>query len=644
MENVILEEDTYAVITLLGSDDYFGENANLQGVITAPIFGSAEGCQNLGYLYQYDAAKALPGGYTEADRITVAGTAVTDSQNRVVYIPPASHFNSDANVPYRFIRPYFKYKMVETNAVHDPKPLESNEVQVEIIITPVNDAPTVITDADVDPAVAGDFCWNANCRVPEDLGKHYRETAGTVGLWFGGDDVERSTLDILITRVECPADALLQTIEDVPQSVPRSGLSDASPFVLPTKIELYQPLRCSETLPKPPLIQALSFAPALDAFSTAGNFYCKVTYRVRDNLGAVSASKDIVISVDPINDVPRATEYVKKVEVFESDSLDFTVTSFDVEGDTYKMEILSCDDTKGRFFLRSGRTVPILCKDAPMILTVVPTPDANGKIAWPFTFTPNPGENQPVPYNELRFQFPEDSTGTTPGPRDLYIVEVTVLPRNSAPDVVLPSEGQVTTDQQRVAVPVSITDIDVDAATTAYEFTATIELVGTAPSTVLLQNAPITLPWTMTVDLPTLNQILTTMEVKFSQTRSDETITLRITANDNGAVGNCRDADGNLFPCSLSTSEELVVRFRTNRGIVGTAVGAGSAIGAGAAAVLAALAYRRFRKREDKFQPWTFNQEDEGAFENPLYTSDAQKENPLYEFTSGNAAPTTVGN
>jgi hypothetical protein len=635
MENVFMDEDTFAVIELLGSDDYYGENAKLQAVITQPVFGPTGGCANLGYLYQYTEGKAVS-DYTAAERITAANTAVTDGSNRVIYIPPQSHFNSDATVPYRYIRPSFAYKMVEIDAQHDPKPLESNEVVVTITINPINNPPTVISDSEVPVAEASDKCFNENCVVDEDLGKHYTETAGTIGLHFGGDDVERSTLDILITQVECPVDALLQTIEDVPQEVPRSGLSDATPFVLPTKINLDSPANCATAPASAPLVRGLEFAPALDANSKNGAAYCSLTYRVRDNAGAVSDTKTISIAVKPINDIPRATEVVTKLTIFEGETYQFSIKTFDVEGDTYKMRILSCGPN-GQWNLKARFPTPIDCSATPYIVDWAPVVEADGKLSWDFQFVVPQGENG-ADYSELRFELPEDLTGDAPTPRDLYIIEIDVLAENNYPRITMPENGVIWGGSPVIALPTLLTDPDVDHTTSALEFTFTIQrvphpIVGTLVGNLFLLDEQLELPQTWTLTLPELNNIFKDLNWRATQTRFAEEGRFNFTLNDNGNVGLCRDDDSlPPIPCAREIVLNADLRYSSQYGVTAAAVGAGSAVGAGAAAVLAALAYRRFRKRtDDSFQPWTFAETDEGAFNNPLYADTANHENPLYE-------------
>jgi hypothetical protein len=250
------------------------------------------------------------------------------------------------------------------------------------------------------------------------------------------------------------------------------------------------------------------------------------------------------------------------------------------------------------------------------------------------------GENQPTPYNELQFNFPERSTGDTPGNKDLYVVEVTVLPRNAAPTIAVPNAGDVVADHRRIPVPIAFADSDVDAKTTALEFTATIQAAPSATvlGKVYVSGVQVTLPWTTTLSLPELNAVLATVEVEASQDQADETEALQVIANDNGATGSCKDAVTGIFSeCALSTVQPLTVRFTSVQGVVSTAVGAGSAAAAGFAAALAALAYRRFRKREETAEPWSFEEDDQGAMVNPLYAETGLGgDNPLYSFGENN--------
>jgi hypothetical protein len=143
-----------------------------------------------------------------------------------------------------------------------------------------------------------------------------------------------------------------------------------------------------------------------------------------------------------------------------------------------------------------------------------------------------------------------------------------------------------------------------------------------------------------TCSLPAVAQFLRSVKVVAPLTlgAGQGFVGVKITANDNGFVGQCDVPYVTNDICELKDELTISINYTPagDNSIVTVASSAAAAGVAGAAAIAAVALFRRLnRKAEESYQPWDSNEDDDATAVNPLYQESGSKgQNALYEAKS----------
>jgi len=630
---VEVDEDSQVVITLEGSDDWYGEKDPFVAIITKNL-AAYQGCgSKVGKLYQYDDSKANKRG----EEIIGDNVQVTDPQRRIVYVPDPNMNSDDSLAVYTFVKPYFEFKVIETQSQAEPRLLESNTVFVSIFIRPRNDAPEVYNHNDVNWRVNDSICAH-ECEFDEDLGKHYKVETGTVPLWLGGDDIEKTALTFVVVDMDCPSTAFVRAVANnevitpnkLPYTIPAPNGNEYVPE---------DPLDCEVAPSRPALRNLLSFAPGRDEFNV-GSYYCRVTYKVVDSNGAESKTKDITVYVNPVNDRPRTK--AESVYGLEDLALDFVITGVDVENDEFDLVLDKCEhnEKRGKFFYKAGdEFVEFKCGQGSFVVerkfaVKEYTEDGQRVAVWAMRFIPEPNENG-LAYNYIFFHF-DDGKSVFDVALDTYNIEVNILPRNDAPEITLLAGEQVSTAGSEVSIAFAVSDPDFE-----FDYPVRVTVIADRATIVEESGKPgAGFEWSRELPIDEMNKVTSKLVVRRVAGASSEAYStkVKIVVSDLGNIGMCANSnDEEPKICPLEAEAEITVHFGVEPAdytVVGASAGA-----AGIAAILAgAIAYRWLRKKpDDDYQPWEIDDNDMTTTTNPLYEASGNcGENPLYEAKTSN--------
>eukprot|EP00027_Filamoeba_sp_ATCC50430_P012319 CAMPEP_0168578720 /NCGR_PEP_ID=MMETSP0413-20121227/21484_1 /TAXON_ID=136452 /ORGANISM="Filamoeba nolandi, Strain NC-AS-23-1" /LENGTH=2378 /DNA_ID=CAMNT_0008612587 /DNA_START=71 /DNA_END=7207 /DNA_ORIENTATION=- len=641
-------EDTLIVFNLTGEDK---ENDPLRAVIYRPLYSSqSDDCPLVGTMYQFNANLVTAADYQVSGvAINATNTSVTDSQGRVVYVPPANK-NTEETLNWNNCGPYFDYFVAEIASAAAPYNLTSDVSTMKVSIVAVNDVPLVWSDS-----------WSTNvtnacysdCTFDEDLDVHWRSPSGSVGLWFGGDDIEKGSLTVVIDSIVCPTGSSALFTEVPPYSnkvVPKGTNLN---YELSTQIALSAPGLCTDANPGGSLVQAIAFTPGLDENDGNMPYYCQVTYRVKDSQNATSSQKVISLKVIPKNDEPRPnppTNYFQSIIILEDTKASLSLEGVDPENDTVYLLITSCKSGKGIFTI-SGNEVDCTKQ------SFWTSDTGNGK--WTVEFTPNTGDYDPA-YNTLYYTYldynPQGAFVNLTS-LDTYIYQIDVKALNDVPvhnvfnlgNVTSPNTLTVYPQQQGVRanqgtrgiiLQIMVDDPDLDDPSKQGNLTVSITVVTTVSSSGqqafldigssdILVDALVFTPQQFVFFGPQslMQQTVGRVTVRWP---NNAAMTFRVFVNvsDNGNFGVCSD----LQPCVLWTASRTEFRASTTGSLSALVVGAA----AGGAAIVAGLAgvgaWKRFNKPKDGYEPWKeIAMPDAGAVNNPMYQGgQLSGTNPFY--------------
>lgn len=365
------------VIVTLPSDPEWEEDVTPSGAI--------------GKLYQYsDALAADVSATADAVEITVAGTVVTDSQGRVIYIPPANA-NSEYSPPSLQVYPWFEFYAQETSCCSDyvDTVRRSGSLKTQIMIAAVNDKPTLWSSSkrstldDIDS-----FCYKT-CTYAEDFGYSTGQKYDPVTLYAGGYDIELSDLTLEVSAVSCPA-ATLTTL-------------DGTEVAVGTTVS---------GLPQGKLSAAFLFKPLADDNGAA---YCTVSYYVYDDQNARSDDAwTITINIMAVDDLPVLDTTVETT--WESTPIDFSLEAHDVDSAEFYVSFVSCTG--------SGTVT----YDGVDVLTLT-SPITYGPLA--LTYTP-PANMAKAPLLTCEIEL-NDDLSVEVDPSDHGFLQINVLPLNDGP-------------------------------------------------------------------------------------------------------------------------------------------------------------------------------------------------------------------
>ena len=619
-------ENEALVITLSGYD-YTNENDQLQAEITKPLYSGGD-CDLTGDLYQYneELGSDAEAYATSGTKITEANTLVTDSQNRVVYVPPTYKNTDQVLKTFTLIKPYFAFRVTEVTKHAEPGYLKSTSNDIAITVKQVNQHPVVWNDAWVqDHGV--EACYS-DCVFQEDLGYEWRHTVNPVAIYFGGNDVEKGTLGFVVTAVDCPVGASLQTLGN--SELPRgNGLN----YALSTSVDLTAPSTCDYDVDSDigSLVQALTFVPELDANNNADGYYCKVTYKVVDEDGALSDdSKTVTIGINSINDEPRPKVGLLEVFVLENYHKDLVLKGTDPEDDQVQLVLLSCTEGQGSFSIVDGTTVtPIFCNYTSDYVV--------SPASFTLRFTPNVNEYG-YDYSTLEYTFLDN---VSPATKDVYTVKYHVVPANSPP--VISVGGSILEEHTSVNFVVKadsahpkpvIADANLDDTSLGL-VTVTLEIESAAALHIDLSGVEVE---NNTGSFVVFSGVITAVNKALDSlavyTEVEGSYNLHITVSDNGNSGGCLDANEDiLFSCVLASKTAIPYNAVLQSGSLNTFALGGAAAGALIiTGLIGAGVGKRMVKHAPEYKPWMIGQEPEnGVIDNPLYEGSAPTDNPLYD-------------
>ena len=152
-----------------------------------------------GALYQYNSALAASNAPGSGDTpITTFPIAITDANQRMIYLPPTNYNSAKPPLTPATIQPSLAYHVREVGHTDADLAYSSSQSAVPIWVEPVNDAPTVMEST----SSAGPFCWKNCSFVGDGVGTY---------IYAGGNDVEKNELHVLIVSNTCDALGTLKT-------------------------------------------------------------------------------------------------------------------------------------------------------------------------------------------------------------------------------------------------------------------------------------------------------------------------------------------------------------------------------------------------------------------------------------------------
>jgi hypothetical protein len=403
-------EDVVQLVHLLGENDKYGEDDDILTVTIVAIQSIYSNSYNEDPQLYYQFNENWYNSYVlDPTSVSVSaltpinlGEDVTDPFYRILFVPPQNmnRLASQTESPL-FISPRLQYQMVEIDSHAEPVQLRSVISDwVGITVNPVNDAPvTWGSEWNVESNPAYDEFYGGNAwTYPEGYGNDattfdntvciddcfYTEDFGFVGHYltlspreikFGGRDVEGDDLEVVIRSVDCQAE-LTQ-----PRNPTWELINSTGRFPVATEDLVGMTLgRLVERIPGQGyrLASMLTFAPARndwnvpsaethenDQSGEESSFYCQLTYALVDSEGLASddaelgqAPKTITLQVRQQNDQPTDTvlqdpENSATLIGYEDTNLYIRFDASDVEDDDFTFRVVSCDNSRGKFFFPS---------------------------------------------------------------------------------------------------------------------------------------------------------------------------------------------------------------------------------------------------------------------------------------------------
>jgi len=411
-----------------------------------------------------------------------------------------------------------------------------------------------------------------------------------------------------------------------------------------------------------------------------GSYYCKISYKVRDQEGAVSYKENtITTSVAPVDDPPRLRDGLQLVTAIEQQPKTFFIDAIDVEGRAFRTVLKSCKSTQGslEYCLDHACTVKrtIDCANIPVGGLVFDQPlnsvkrdlysnEQTGTKSYGYDLIFKSGPiyslRQGLGYQGLQFAFDD---GVAQG--DEFNVNINVVSLNEAPVFVV---NNVSTTQSTTEMDVninkgspfrpsiSVADKDVangdltvnitispqDGSKFSVDVTAvgsgllTANPRGGADGNVLSFDAEKGISFRG--KLSQINEALRTFTFYPKEDTLGKKYTVTFIVNDNGYTGQCGDPlsatlkwDG--VPCPLESKLVVNVVSMDKQLINGTAIAAGGLAAIGLTVLVALAAMRALNKKaaDGSYAPWTNFEADGSVLDNPLYEqSGIEGSSPIY--------------
>jgi len=618
------DEDTPIVFPLSGYDI---ENDTLISVVDKTPFeiNTMTGKEvKVGELYQYT-PNFDPKNPEEPMK---DGDSVTDSQKRVIYMPPAdknSARDTKDKFPAYYIHPQLTYHVVETETKELLRSV--NDQTLSINIRAVNDAPLMWdSDSHWFPFVNHTLC-HENCVFPEDWEAVWPHEFNSEMIWVGGHDIDNLRLQIIVTSLQC------QRTQLIARDGTQVPIAKTQHTLLP-----------DISIGRRRLESIFDIRPDYDNF---GKDLCILTYILYDG-ELESESHTVKISFDPINDQPRMADNDEEdgelftnnafsdLKRFSSKSLrdqpevtgdagddrwvslkeatpySFIVQGYDPEGDSFTIAVESCFEDKGYFTYTTsdGTETKIECgEDKKFPLPGKYTND--DKLT--FTFYP-PDDAVGGHFQEIVIDFDD---GNEEGETIEHHIIFDVLDINDPPIITYAGVASTshnvtlegTTDSKLIISIDNITDSDIrykqmevelksgwgEIKVSAIGSSESLEFKIREPSHILFYGLE-----------SEVRDTLRTLAYESEKTGED-LFSLRI--SDQGHTGKCPpDEEGvEAFPCIREAHFDAKIIMKHPKSLNTTAVAGGAVFGILILGIIVfGVMWRRFRTPPSNYVPWGF--------------------------------------
>jgi hypothetical protein len=419
------------------------------------------------------------------------------------------------------------------------------------------------------------------------------------------------------------------------------------------------------------LLPLIRFRPGADRSNDNGgygNYYCNISYKVRDEEGAVSYKENLIsVNVSPVDDPPRLRDGLQLVTAIEQQPKTFFVDAIDVESRSFRVVLKSCKNTQGTFeyCLDDACTTkrPINCASIPTTgLVFEPLIKSKKRDAasdlqagvtsygYDIIFTSGAiySLRQGLGYQGLQFAFDD---GVSQG--DEFNVNINVVSLNEAPAFILnnvttteavtnmdvninkgtPFRPGLTATDKDIANGDALIDITFDPQDGSH-FTIDTTALGLRNVKSFDEKKGVTFEG----KLIQVNEALQTFTFYPKDDSLGKKYTVTFTVNDQGFTGQCGDPasatlkwDGK--PCPLEAKLNVVVRSVDSVLINSTAIAAGGLAAIGVTVLVAVAAMRLFNKKamDGAYAPWNSFESEASTLDNPLYeASGIEGSSPIY--------------
>jgi len=404
------------------------------------------------------------------------------------------------------------------------------------------------------------------------------------------------------------------------------------------------------------LVAALRMKPVAETsdanFPGNKGYYCKISYRVRDQDGAVSINEGSVsISIAHVNKQPRVTENDVMFTAYELTPFQFQIKVVDPEGDDFTMTLVSCEYNRGTYMFCNdeacSQTTTVDCSSTAA--QVIPV---TSNVEFPmgqFTSAKLGDISEGIEYNTLTFTFAD---GKSAFPVRAVKVIFNVIKLNTPPVITL--DGEIANQHLRnvdagAAFTAKFGADDADAEQGILNVIVSLDNTNAVGAKIDFSTFPSYAVQTgensiaFESDLFSIQDAIKSINVIApTQTEVGSTnAVLTLAINDNGNTGQCpTDTFLRTSSCPLETKTSVVITWTKASDSTAAMIGGSSAAAAFGAigAIAAAVLFRRAQsKATEGYQPWDQNDMDESIVSNPLYQQSGNSgENPLFESPSNN--------
>jgi hypothetical protein len=498
----------------------------------------------------------------------------------------------------------------------------------------------------------------------EDFGQTFPFNIPYKYIYVGGDDIEKSNIDIIITSLQC--DPLANLSFD---------LTGDRAIQVGDKIQQ-----------RPPgvLAPGIRFRPGPDRNNDNGGFgsyYCKIGYGTIDKTGAQSVSNRVItISITPVPDPPRLRQQTNIVTAVEMIPKEFLIDAVSPDSSTFDTVVTDCSAPgRGRFEICMDQACT---QSLRQVFTCDQVKASNGGItlnkrtskrqATPlvpgsqgylgiFTSGPLVRPSDGLNYQRLTVAFvTRQSSGSTPA--NTFDIFFNVIKLNQAPVITVNNDTSSTisitlVDGDKFLPALSVSDIDISLGNLDFDISftpndgSTISFVDRSTNQPMQTNA-ITATSANSAHLSgkllTVNSVLGGFV--FTPKKMDLTYTFTLVANDNGYSGQCPfGPDGKPLPydtlvysatstCPRKTTTQVAVSYVNPSQLKTIALASSGAAVLVLGIIGAALAVRAFNSKAENagYKPWDVFHESDAVLSNPLYEEAALGgASGIYEAKSG---------